>query len=288
MTIDRIKMFLAVYTEGSVSDAAKYLHVSQPAVTQGIKALEESLDCQLFNREGRKMVLSLEGHKFLIHARQIIKSYDTAMDDFIEKKLSLNVGSSLTVASYILADVISSYEKGTEKYVSIICSNMQSIHEMIDSNEIEVAFIQGIIKTQDYMYHQLGEFHLVFVASPQYIEKRTSQASDDSFLIRETGSTYRTMFEMVCDDLSLIPSVKWISTSNAALKQAALNHQGIALLSKDAVINEIENHQLIELDLYQKELREPFGLLYKQAKNDNASIIDFVDFVIDYFKDKNL
>lgn len=287
MTIEKIKMFLAVYTEGSVSNAAKFLHVTQPAISQGIQALEESLNCKLFNREGRKLELTADGHKFLIHARQIVKAYDGAFRDFTEKQTHIKIGSSLTIASYLLSEFVQSYEENTGSYLNVSCCNMQAIKEMIDSNEIDIAFIQGVINTQEYAYYPLGEFQLLFVASPEYTDRRSKEGFVDDFIIRETGSTYRTMFETVCDELNMVPNVKWESTSNGVIKQAVMNNQGIALLSREAVDEEIESGELVVLNIYNQTLSEPYGLLLKRAKADNPDIKDFVAYGQKYFKSLN-
>ncbi|MGY3749616.1 LysR family transcriptional regulator [Vagococcus acidifermentans] len=279
MTIDKIKMFLAICTEGTASKAALSLHITQPAITQGIKDLEAALQTKLFHRIGRQLILSDNGYKFLDHAKIIIQAYDDAFYEFTHAAIHLRIGSSLTIAAYLLADMIQAYEHDTNASVDVYCNNMKTIQEKMANNELDIAFIEGSIDERDYSYYPLGEFDLHFVASPTYMARRKDLPSD-AYLIRERGSTYRRLIDSYFQEEQISAYKKWESSSNGALKQAALCHQGIALLPQEAIADAVKENKLVILKLTDKTFKKKYGMIVKTIKKDDYRVQSFLKFMM--------
>src|ERR1700756_4331526 len=74
----RVRYFLAVADEGSVTRAAQRLHVAQPSLSQALRAFERELGVQLFHRVGRGVRLSAAGEALIGPARQILRATDEA------------------------------------------------------------------------------------------------------------------------------------------------------------------------------------------------------------------
>jgi len=81
MEIYQLKTFVAVAREGSITRASEHLHLSQPAVSAHIKAIEDSLDLTLFERTARGMALTSDGERLLVKAEQTLAAHQALMDE---------------------------------------------------------------------------------------------------------------------------------------------------------------------------------------------------------------
>ncbi|MED4227241.1 LysR family transcriptional regulator [Neobacillus cucumis] len=90
MDIKWLRTFIISAKYENFREASEELFLTQPAVTKHIKRLEESLNIQLFERIGKKVVLTPAGHKFLSYARELISNYEQGMQDFEAWKQGYN------------------------------------------------------------------------------------------------------------------------------------------------------------------------------------------------------
>ena len=83
MTIQLLKYIVAVAEVGSITEAAKQLHISQPSLSAALKEAEKKIGFQLFTRSRSGIVLTKEGVEFLGCARQVIQEMDLLEDRFV-------------------------------------------------------------------------------------------------------------------------------------------------------------------------------------------------------------
>ena len=81
MTIRHLRIFAAVVDCGTMHAAAQKLYLSQPTITQAVKELEEHYGCLLFERYGRRLMITPAGQELLGHAREVLAVCDTAAAD---------------------------------------------------------------------------------------------------------------------------------------------------------------------------------------------------------------
>ena len=114
MEINQVETFLAVVTYGGFHRAAEALHVSQPAVSGRIRALEESLGVTLFTRGRANPLLSPAGKALRPHAEQILRTVASARQAVHELQPqtggALRIAASLSICTYLIPDVMQDYK----------------------------------------------------------------------------------------------------------------------------------------------------------------------------------
>lgn len=143
MDFHSLKAFLAVAEEGSFSQAAKILHLTQPAISKRISALEENLGLKLFDRIGRNVGLSPAGKTLLPKAKSIIQNVEDA--ECIVKNMTndvvgtLKVGASHHIGLYYLPKVLKKFhERYPEVVLDLHFMGSEKIIESLESGHLEV------------------------------------------------------------------------------------------------------------------------------------------------------
>ena len=111
--LNLLNIFYNVALENSVSKAANKLHISQPAVSQNIKALEEELGISLFHRTNKGVKLTNEGVEIFNYCKTIFRQIDllnqTLQDLSTLEAGILNIGASDTICKYYLIDILKKF-----------------------------------------------------------------------------------------------------------------------------------------------------------------------------------
>lgn len=136
---------------GNITQAAKRMFVSQPAVSKQLKLLEEELECKLLARRGNRLTLTREGELLLKHAREIVSSVKNIKDEinFSRKKVSgkLAIGCGAVSAKLVLPEII---DKMIKKYpdveVSIFEAETNEMREFLETDVIDISFSAGDLR----------------------------------------------------------------------------------------------------------------------------------------------
>ncbi|MGD8915215.1 MAG: LysR family transcriptional regulator [Syntrophobacterales bacterium] len=138
--------FYQVAKLGSFTKAAKATFRTQPALSQQIKALEEELDCHLFERIGkRKLRLTSAGERFLTFAESILENYDSLRADLNELKGSqkgrLKIAAPFTTLYHLFPEVLKEYtERFPQVELTILDRSQQTVIELVKSGDIDFGF----------------------------------------------------------------------------------------------------------------------------------------------------
>lgn len=143
-TLRQLQFFVAAAEECSVTGAARQLSISQSSVTEAIRALEDDLGIQLFDRQARGLEITHKGQVFLRHARRILTDVSSARGSFRDPpeaaagKLSLGVTS--LVAGYVLSDILSRYRRAFPRIeLTVIEENADHLEHLLIGGELDVA-----------------------------------------------------------------------------------------------------------------------------------------------------
>ncbi|WP_144109457.1 LysR family transcriptional regulator [Paraburkholderia sp. BCC1886] len=146
LDLDLIRTFVTVADSGSMTVAANLLHMTQGAVSQQVKRLEESLDCQLFVRSARKLELSREGEQFLVKARQLLRLNDEIWADTTGESLrgSLRVGVPFDLVTPLAPALKAFADTHPHVEISLVCAASPELNEAVQSGRVDVSLIEYV------------------------------------------------------------------------------------------------------------------------------------------------
>ncbi|NEP19959.1 MAG: LysR family transcriptional regulator [Leptolyngbya sp. SIO4C1] len=142
MNLYQVRYFLTIAETGSFSRAAERLYLSQPSLSTGIKKLEQELGVSLFERGGRRTVLTAAGRSFLEKAKVIMEQYQAALHElkgfYDQPTLRVGVLSTMRVAE--LADLISTFQQHHPNVaIELHDGTLEKLREGLEQGDIDVA-----------------------------------------------------------------------------------------------------------------------------------------------------
>src|SRR5579863_4025976 len=169
----RLRYFLAVVDEGSVTRAARHLHVAQPSLSQALRAFEGELDVQLFHRVGRGLRLSPAGEALVGPARLVLRAMDearSAISGVLELRTgTLEIAALATLAVDPMATLIGRFrERHPGVRVRVLePENADGVSTLVRDGSCEIGATHLPSVDRLLVTHPLGEQELLFVCPPQ-------------------------------------------------------------------------------------------------------------------------
>ncbi len=156
MDLRVLKYFLVVATERNISNAAKILFVSQPALSKQLKELEEELGVILFKRGNRNITLTEDGVYFLSKTKEILSLVDITVSNLKQEDIisgEINIGAAETLQLENIFKIISCMMKEFQNIKTNITSgNADEIILKLDSGLLDFAIIVGFIDKNKYVH----------------------------------------------------------------------------------------------------------------------------------------
>ncbi len=273
-----LKYFYQAAISENFTQAAEKLHITQPALSRQIAALENELDLQLFNRQGRKPALTDAGRRLFHYADEIIKLCHEAEKEMHELNNlnagNLNIGASVTIANYILPPVLADYNKQHPMItLAVTIASSEEIEQSVLENKVDFGLTGSIIQNANLYQEPLldDELNLV-VASNHHLAEQSmtvtpAQLEEETFLLREEGSDSRKHFEILMEQCNIKPSKMIVLKHTESIKNGIIHNLGVSFLSKVAWQNEKKLGLLVPLRGYNA--NRSFKLIYR--KNSRLS-----------------
>jgi DNA-binding transcriptional LysR family regulator len=286
MDIHHLKIFVSVYKNKSFTRASKDLHISQPTISEHIKNLESSLDCRLFDRLGRSIMPTAEADVLYPKALQLLDDLDQIQQEVsaagIGIKGKLVIGASTIPGVYILPRVAYSFKKQyPEVGFEILIEDSARITNMVLQHALLCGIVGARITSDKLDYSPLIEDELVLVATPKVLAQKTitlEKLATIPFLQRETGSGTRQTFENFLkksntssDAFNIVATLG----STSAVKQAAKESLGASVISRIAVLEELENKTLLEIPIKNFKMKRKFYQIRQKERTLPAQYLAF-------------
>ena len=284
MSIRHLRIFIMVANCGKMSLAAEKLFITQPSVSQAIKELEEYYKVKLFERLSKKLFITESGKLLLNYANHIISSFDDMEVELKSKgeKLSINIGSSITVGTCMLNNIINNFlDENKEIETTVIINNTEKIEEMILNSKLDVAIVEGVIANKDLITRPIYNDKLIIVAGKKHKFYNKGEISiielmGEDFISREEGSGSRKIFDEILKRNNIKVNNKWISTDTEAIKNAVIDGKGLGVLSTMIVDKQLENKTLNKVVLKEVEMFRQIYLVYHKNKYMSEQMVEFL------------
>ena len=292
MDFKQLESFVAAVDEGSFSNAADRLQLSQSMVTIHIRNLERELGTRLLNRTTRSMELSQDGRTFYAYARDMLKlNRDSilALSRANKDGKTIEIVATPYISRYYLSDwVIGFHRRCPEVNFSFVTSNNSEIHGRLEQDGCEFAFCNMKILSNDYAVRHCGIANLVVITpnEPRF-QTMAGQSfppalfSDLPMITRSSTSTLQQEFMRWMKQN--IPDAK-INIAAAiddteTIKQLVAAGVGISVISEVAVRDYVAEGRVLSFPL---EGAMPYHLyfVYKKKYLSPEQIL-FRDYVLE-------
>ena len=272
----------------SFTKAAKELNLTQPAVSQHIKQLEEEFDAKLFIRSNNNLFLTKEGEIVLKYALRIQSLYNDMtrkLKDYKKCANNLTVGITHTSESNIAPEIMAKYsERNSGSHIRIISDSIKNLYEKLSLYQIDLAIIEGKITNKKFSSILLGTDSLVAVVSLDnpLANKKVVTISDlkkENLILRNLESGTSTLFanELAKMDEDISNFHLSLEMDNvASIKMLVRKNLGISILPKSACSREIKENKLVGLPIENLDLIRETNLVFIDNNIDRNILEDIV------------
>jgi DNA-binding transcriptional LysR family regulator len=245
MTLDQLRIFVAVAEREHMTRAAEALGLAQSAVSAAISALETHHAVTLFHRVGRRIELTESGRLFLVEAKAVLmraEAAELALNEFNTlRRGTLSVHASQTIASYWLPDRLVRFRRAHPQIdVRLAVGNTAQVAEAVRAGSAELGFVEGMVDDPSLSDRPIPGDRLVVVVGvehPWAKRKRIEPAelADAEWVVREPGSGTRSEFEAALRLIGIKPKRLKIALelpSNEAVRAAVVAGAGVTAISE--------------------------------------------------------
>jgi DNA-binding transcriptional LysR family regulator len=283
VTLEQLRIFVAVAERLHVTEAARALNLAQSAASSAIAALEARHATKLFDRVGRRVELTAAGRLFLPEARAVLAAAEAAARALSEigglARGSLSVEASQTIASYWLPRHLVAFRRAWPLIdVSLSIGNTAQVAESVEAGRAELGFIEGVIDNPHLDARPVARDQLALIvgAGHPWADRTTLTAEDlraGEWVLREEGSGTRSEFEAALRGLGVDPAALRVAMelpSNEAVRAAVEAGMGASALSASVAAPSLEAGLLRELPLRLPD-RAFYALSHRERSRSRAA-----------------
>ncbi|KKB61870.1 LysR family transcriptional regulator [Robbsia andropogonis] len=260
MTLEQLRIFIAVAERGHLTQAAETLSLTPSAVSAALRSLEHRYDVKLFDRIGRGIALTENGKLFLTHARAAIQSAAQAEQVLTDLSGSergrIRLRASQTIASYWLPRPLVRFRQrfpGIEVVLGV--GNTQTVAQAVVEGSADVGLVEGEIDQPLLERVQFGADQLIVVVAAKHRwararNLRVSELMQGEWVSREVGSGTRSEFEAFLEKQGVAPAALPIIMtfpSNEAVLSAVADSDFAAAVSTFAAAPALASGQIVRV-----------------------------------------
>ncbi|NLO09887.1 MAG: LysR family transcriptional regulator [Clostridiales bacterium] len=283
-------IFNCVAETGNISQAARLLYVSQPAVSKSITSLEESINLTLFIRNSRGVKLTEEGQLLYQYTKQafdILKQGEERLTHMKELGVGhLRIGVSSTLCKYVLLPYLNRFLK-EYPHIKITIESQSTVHTLkqLENNTLDIGLVAKPSNQKIHEFIPLYEIEDIFVSTNEYIDNlRLRERDKDIFataniMLLDEENISRMYVEEYFNDNNIRPQHVLEVSSMDLLIEFAKTGLGVGCVIKEFVSEELEKGKLIQIPLKKPINKREIGFCYNKAAYLSDSMTKLIEFV---------
>ena len=289
----KLETFLTVVREKSFSKASAKLGISQPAVTQQMKFIEDYLDVQIVDRKKNGIRLTKEGQMLHAIALKIEKCITNAEKDLLKimnKNTAFIFGASFIIGNYILPRFLNNLKDNIRNDVSINVSvSHEAIEDLLDK-KIDIALVENYIANEDIVYREWMEDEIVIFSNQKLPPKaKAEDLISYRWVCRTPGSDTGTIFKESlqkanypdCDTFNVTSEV----TSATTIVQTVLHSDKndiptVSIVSRNAIESLLKAGALYESRINNQKMTRKLYIAYRKDRKHDAFVENVVDYLL--------
>ncbi len=276
MNIHQLQIFYAVVQRRSITAAASDLHLTQPAVSLQVKALENNLGLPLLERGGPKLRLTQAGEALYRCAVSILHAKDEAERAIGElsaaTKGKLILGANTTGGMYILPQIVRAFkELYPQTEVIFQIESTEWLYEKILQNVVDMGLVGGPTEDRRFGVEPICLDHVALIVSPSHPFSCLAKVSlkdlkPEPCILPSQGSRTRQFVERRLKAAGVTLRIVMQLPGTEAVKKAVEANLGIAFVSRYSVENECTLGKLKIIDIERVDLTRHMELIYRKQK----------------------
>lgn len=289
----KLKVFCTVAETKSFSKTSEIIHLTQPAVSLQIQALEEIYETKLFDRSSSFINLTPAGEILYKYAKDILALYAEAEKEIGKItgliKGSITIGASTTIGNYILPTVIADFKKTHPKIkINALIGNTKRVVDLLNSGVIDLGLVEGETSKHKIKIDPIISDELCLIVPPfhPWAKKKVVsilEVTKEPFILREEGSGTRQMIEKYLASHGINTGdmrIALVLGSTESIKEAVESGIGISIVSKWAARKEVKYGSLKLITPKEEKILRNFSLIMQK----NAVLSHAVDEFLAYLK----
>lgn len=289
MHIEYLKYFYEVASVKSISKVANSSHISQPALSQQIQRLEDSLGFKLLERSNKGVELTDAGRIVEKYAKNLIRAYDNMVEDLIainKKNCTIRIEACTTMATYALPCTIYKIKEQFPNYNYCLISNLSDVVENNVVNDVcDVGFIQGKPKDPDLVSSKVGSDRIVLAAASDFNvrdEITLEELTRYPLILMHDQFKCRRQVNDALRECGFDPgefNVLFSLDSTESVKSSVLKGHGLSFVPYISIKKELYTKQLKEIKVAGLDINYEIYIIYKRDKDMNKSLREFIQFL---------
>ncbi len=286
MELMQIRYFLETARTKHMTNSAKNLHITQPALTQAIRRLEADLGVPLFAAKGRNIVLTEYGRYLQKKLEPLMRQFDDIPEQ-LKMMVALEgetIHMNVLAASSLVMEAIIEYKKEHKDIHFQLHQNVES--ELYDIAVTTKLFYQGGDEKNSFA---CGEE--IYLAVPENGKYRGAdsiclvETAEEGFISLLGSREFRYICDRFCQHAGFTPKIIFESDNPAAVKNMIAANMGIGFWP-EFTWGSAESENVRLLKIAEPVCQRDIIINYNRNKTDNRNVVEFFEFLTAYFEER--
>ncbi len=294
MLNNKLLTFLSLCQTKSFTKAAELLHITQPAVSQQIKALEEEYKTKLYFCEGREVNLTPAGLYLFQFANSIYLDSLRMREQLTAVRsdpMELRIGAELSTGESFLPDLLVAFIKSNPDHeISVIIENSSTLSRKLEDGELDFLIIDESFSKAEFEFYPLCNGTTVCVCPAEHPladkEVEIEELYDNTLIMSVKGTPSRKRLDTIFQENGIsaysFPRRIEISNSLTVVKQLIKNNVGIAFHYKSAVSRELNSGFFKQIKIKGFFEQHSYNLVAVRNSYFRPSHVSFIQFCQDF------